>query len=74
MKALGASSPEEALAIMQATGLKQEDIPKLLMERQMEDQIGMQTPPNMNQTPPEPVKLTRKQQLGMEPIPPEVQK
>lgn len=40
----------------------------------MEDQIGMQTPPNMNQTPPEPVKLTRKQQLGMEPIPPEVQK
>ena len=33
MKALGASSPEEALAIMQATGLKQEDIPKLLMER-----------------------------------------
>jgi hypothetical protein len=26
MKALGASSPEEALAIMNATGLKQEDI------------------------------------------------
>lgn len=33
----------------------------------------MATPPNMNQPPPEPVKLTRKQQLGMEPIPPEVQ-
>lgn len=28
----------------------------------------------MNQPPPEPVKLTRKQQLGMEPIPPEVQR
>lgn len=33
MKALGASSPEEALAIMQATGLKQEDISRLLIER-----------------------------------------
>jgi hypothetical protein len=33
MKALGASSPEEALAIMSAAGYKQEDIPKLLLER-----------------------------------------
>jgi|TARA_B110000977_G_scaffold148261_1_gene188020 hypothetical protein len=33
MKALGASSPEEALAIMQAAGIKPEDIPKLLMDR-----------------------------------------
>ena len=33
MKALGTSTPEEAFAIMNATGLKQEDIPKLLLER-----------------------------------------
>ena len=33
MKAVGASSVEEALAIMNAAGLKQEDIPKLLLER-----------------------------------------
>ena len=33
MKALGAQSPEEAMAIMSAAGYKQEDIPKLLLDR-----------------------------------------
>lgn len=60
MKALDASSPEEAFEIMNAAGLKQEDIPKLLLERQLDGPI-LATPPNMNQPPPEPVKLTRKQ-------------
>ena len=39
MKALGANSPEEAYAIMNAAGLEKEDIPKLLLERQLDSPI-----------------------------------
>lgn len=39
MKALGATSVEEAMAIMNAAGLKQEDIPKLLMQKELDGPI-----------------------------------
>lgn len=67
MKSLGADSIEEAMNIMQAAGLKPEDIPGLLMNN------GMQ--PNVPQKPiisMEPPKLTRKQEMGIDPIPPEL--
>lgn len=67
MRSLGADSVEEAMEIIQAAGIKPEDIPSLLMSNGLSPKESNPVP-----TLPEPPKLTRKQQLGMEPIPPEL--
>lgn len=67
MRSLGADSVEEAMEIIQAAGIKPEDIPSLLMSNGLSPKESNPMP-----TLPEPPKLTRKQQLGMEPIPPEL--
>ena len=61
MKAFGVDSPQEAMMMMHAMGLQPEDLPKLLEARQQQEEKAK-----------EPVQLTRRQQLGIDPIPPEV--
>lgn len=66
MRSLGTDTIEEAMQIIKAAGIKEEDVPALLMS----NGLGGGAPkPAMAAEPP---KLTRKQQLGIEPIPPEL--
>ena len=62
MKALGVTSMEEALQIMDSAGIQPEDINELIMSSSSKDQEK-----------PKQVQLTRRQQLGIDPIPPEIQ-
>lgn len=65
MSAFGVASPEEAMAIAKQMGLSQEALESIMMPE----------PKRQNLVDPalmEPVQLTRKQQLGIEPIPPEI--
>ena len=55
MKSLGADSVEEAMEIIQAAGIKPEDIPSLLMSNGLSPKESNPVP-----TLPEPPKLTRK--------------
>ena len=64
MRSLGTDTIEEAMQIIKAAGIREEDVPALLMSN------GLGGAPNPPMA--EPPKLTRKQQLGIEPIPPEV--
>lgn len=57
MKSLGAENMQEAMAIVQAAGIESEDINELMMDQAIID-ANMQKP-----------KLTRRQQLGIDPIP-----
>ena len=65
MRSLGTDSIEEAMQIIKAAGIKEEDVPALLMSNGLGG--GAPKPPLA-----EPPKLTRKQQLGIEAIPPEL--
>ena len=80
MQALGVTSMPEAISVMQAMGMKPEDVPAFLAQKQREEMManvggthGLLQMQSENQAPPaEPIKLTRRQQLGVDPIPPEV--
>ena len=61
MKALGADSIEEAMMIAKAAGIQQQDIPQFMASQGM-------LPPGVAGPPRE---LTRRQQLGIDPIPPQ---
>lgn len=65
MRSLGTDSVEEALHIIKAAGIKEEDVPALLMSNGL---AASKREPAL----PEPPKLTRRQQLGIDPIPPEL--
>jgi hypothetical protein len=67
MRSLGTDSIEEAMQIIKAAGIKEEDVPALLMNNGLVGDVPPRAPPM-----PEAPKLTRKQQLGIEPIPPEL--
>ena len=57
VKALGADSIEEAVHIVKAAGIQPDDLPELLIDQAMQDAR------------PKEQKLTRRQQLGIDPIP-----
>lgn len=65
MQSLGAESMEEAMMIASAAGIKPEDIPQFMASQGMY-MGGQQPPPAV----PGEQKLTRRQQLGIDPIPP----
>lgn len=67
MRSLGTDTIEEAMQIIKAAGIKEEDVPALLMSNGLGG--GGAPKPPMSAEPP---KLTRKQQLGIEPIPQEL--
>ena len=64
MKSLGAESIEEAMQIIQAAGIKPDDVPGLLASHG----LGGEAQEQQLEAP----KLTRRQELGIDPIPEEL--
>ena len=73
MHALGAETPEEAINIMQANGIKPQDISKYIGQKNLVKNNQNYFKNQLMQSPPEEVKLSRRQQLGLDPIPIETQ-
>ena len=69
MQALGADSVDEAMSIAQAAGIKPEDVPGMLISSGMMPSDKDNYEKDEDQKEP---KLTRRQQLGIDPIAPEL--
>lgn len=65
MNSLGAESLEEAMMIAQAAGIQPDDIPEFMASQ------GMFLPQQPGGAGGAPVELTRRQQLGIDPMPPQ---